>query len=269
MFISFDLVTVALALLGFYTYPVIVAVANVALGRETLDRPRIVALVLAVAGMVAVVASQLDPAAGIRVDAIGFGLALSAAMSQAGFVIISRTGYRAVPASQAMTVILATTVICGTVLALVIGQGPTLTFPIRRPVGRAAPAVHRAVRRRHPVDPVPDRDPADRRDTGRDPDALRAGRRGRPGRRPARRAPRADPGGRWPGHPRGRVHPAALGGARWPGRGRSRDRGRRAGDPDAAPARIRGPSPRPAAHDQRSRPVRRTPRRSSSSTARG
>jgi len=37
MFISFDLVTIALALLGFYTYPVIVAVVNVALGRETLD----------------------------------------------------------------------------------------------------------------------------------------------------------------------------------------------------------------------------------------
>ena len=71
MFIAFDLVTVALALLGFYTYPVMVAVVNVALGRETLDRPRIVALALAVAGMVAVVASQLDPAAGIRFDALG------------------------------------------------------------------------------------------------------------------------------------------------------------------------------------------------------
>ena len=79
MFIAFDRITVALALLGFYTYPVIVAVANVALGRETLDRPRVVALALAVVGMVAVVASQLDPAAGIRLDAVGFGLALGAA----------------------------------------------------------------------------------------------------------------------------------------------------------------------------------------------
>ena len=113
MFISFDLVTIALALLGFYTYPVIVAVANVALGRETLDRPRVVALALAITGMVAVVASQLDPAAGIRFDAIGFGLALCAALSQAVFVVISKTGYQKVPAAQAMTVILATTVVCG------------------------------------------------------------------------------------------------------------------------------------------------------------
>ncbi len=40
----------------------------VALGRERLDRPRVVALVLAVIGMVAVVASQIDPASGIRSD---------------------------------------------------------------------------------------------------------------------------------------------------------------------------------------------------------
>lgn len=133
MFISFDLVTVALALLGFYVYPVIVAAANVALGRETLDRPRIVALALAVAGMIAVVASQLDPAAGIRVDAIGFGLALAAAMSQAAFVVISKTGYRTVPASQAMAVVLATTVVFSFAIAIAIGAGAALTYPLRDP----------------------------------------------------------------------------------------------------------------------------------------
>jgi len=133
MFISFDLVTVALALLGFYTYPVIVAVVNVALGREPLDRPRLVALALAIAGMVAVVASQIDPAAGIRIDAIGFGLALAAALSQAVFVLISRSGYRAVPASQAMAVVLATTVGCSIAIALVTGAGQALAFPLRDP----------------------------------------------------------------------------------------------------------------------------------------
>jgi DME family drug/metabolite transporter len=133
MFISFDLVTVALALLGFYTYPVIVAVVNVALGRETLDRPRIVALALAIAGMVAVVASQLDPSAGIRFDAIGFGLALAAALSQAVFVVISKSGYTKVPAAQAMAVILATTVVCGFALTILTGAGAALAFPLRDP----------------------------------------------------------------------------------------------------------------------------------------
>lgn len=133
MFIAFDLVTVALALLAFYVYPVIVAVANVALGRETMDRPRVVALVLAVLGMVAVVASQLDPASGIRLDAVGLGLALAAAGFQALFVIISRSGYRQVPAPQAMSVVLATTVVCSTVLAVSLGRGEGLTYPLRDP----------------------------------------------------------------------------------------------------------------------------------------
>ena len=133
MFIAFDLVTVALALLAFYTYPVVVAVANVALGREALDRARVVALVLAVAGMVAVVASQLDPASGIRLDAIGVLLALVAAGCQAIFVIISRTGYRAVPASQAMSVVLATTVVCSLVIAIATGAGEALAYPLRDP----------------------------------------------------------------------------------------------------------------------------------------
>ena len=121
MFIAFDRITVALALLGFYTYPVMVAVANVALGREALDRPRIAALGLAVAGMVGVVASQLDPAAGLRLDAVGFGFALGAAVSQAVFVVISRSGFPSVPADQAMGVVLAVTVVCACAAAVLTG----------------------------------------------------------------------------------------------------------------------------------------------------
>lgn len=133
MFISFDLVTVALALLGFYTYPVIVAVVNVALGREPLDRARVLALVLAVAGMIAVVASQLDPAAGVRFDGMGFGFALGAAVSQAVFVVISRSGYRIVPAGQAMVVILGSTVVYSLALAGLTGAGVALAYPLRDP----------------------------------------------------------------------------------------------------------------------------------------
>ena len=133
MFIAFDRITVALALLGFYTYPVLVAVANVALGRESLDRPRVIALGLAVVGMVAVVASQLDPASGIRLDILGVGLALAAAASQAVFVVLSRSGYRVVPADQSMAVVLATTVLGGTALAVVAGTTQALAFPLEAP----------------------------------------------------------------------------------------------------------------------------------------
>lgn len=133
MFIAFDRITVALALIGFYTYPVLVAIGNVALGREPLDRPRVVALVLAVAGMLAVVASQLDPSSGIEFDLLGVALALGAACSQAVFVLISRTGYRTVPAEQAMAVVLAVTLVSSAALAIVTGATSTLVQPLRTP----------------------------------------------------------------------------------------------------------------------------------------
>jgi drug/metabolite transporter (DMT)-like permease len=133
MFIAFDRITVALALLGFYTYPALVAIAAVALGRERLDRSKGIALALAMAGMVAVVAGQLDPAGGIRIDALGFGLALGAALSQAIFVSISRDGYSAVPTGQAMTFILVTTVaLCG-IVALATGGAAALARPLADP----------------------------------------------------------------------------------------------------------------------------------------
>jgi drug/metabolite transporter, DME family len=112
---------------------VMVAAANVALGREPLDRPRVAALVLAVIGMVAVVASQLDPATGIRFDLVGVGLAIGAALSQAVFVLLSRSGYRAVPADQAMGVVLAVTVLCSVAVAIATGATGTLGYPLEAP----------------------------------------------------------------------------------------------------------------------------------------
>ena len=133
MFIAFDLVTIALALLAFYTFPAIVAVVAVALGRERLDRPKIVALGLALAGMVGVVAGQLDPAAGIEFNWLGVALALGAAVCQATFVTISRDGYRSVPTDQAMTVILLTTVVCAVLIAALSGEVVTLLYPLTEP----------------------------------------------------------------------------------------------------------------------------------------
>ena len=133
MFIAFDRITVALALLGFYTYPAMVAAANVALGREQLDRTRAVALGLAIAGMIAVVASQIDPAGGIRLDAVGIGLALGAAVSQTVFVVVSRDGYSQVPTEQAMAVVLAVTLIGSIGLAVLAGSSASLVYPLVAP----------------------------------------------------------------------------------------------------------------------------------------
>jgi DME family drug/metabolite transporter len=133
MFIAFDRITIALALLGFYTYPAIVAVANVLLGRERMDRSRALALALAIAGMIAVVASQLDPTGGIRLDAIGVGLALGAAVCQTVFVILARDGYPEVPTEQAMTTVLLASGLGAVIVAAVASGLGALAFPITSP----------------------------------------------------------------------------------------------------------------------------------------
>jgi drug/metabolite transporter (DMT)-like permease len=133
MFLAFDRITVALALLGFYTYPALVAGANIALGRERLDAPRAVALGLAVVGMLLVVVSQLDASGSIRFDAFGFGLALAAAVSQTVFVVVSRDGFPQVPAEQVMAVVLAITVVGGVALALVSAPPAAIAFPLLTP----------------------------------------------------------------------------------------------------------------------------------------
>ncbi len=130
MFIAFDRITIALALLGFYTYPAMVAVVSVALGRERMDGPRLLALTLAIVGMTAVVASQIDPGSGIRFDVIGVALALGAALSQTIYVVVSREGYRTVPAEQAIAVVLAVSTIGAIVVAVVSGTAASLTYPL-------------------------------------------------------------------------------------------------------------------------------------------
>ena len=133
MFMAFDRVTVALALLGFYTYPAMVAVVGIVTGREPLDRPRALALALALGGMAAVVASQLDPDAGIRLDAIGIGLALGAALSQTLYVTVSREGYREVPTEQAIFTVLLVTTLGASALALVVDGAGSLLAPLADP----------------------------------------------------------------------------------------------------------------------------------------
>ena len=130
MFVAFDRITIALALLCFYTYPAMVAGLDIVRGREVLDRSKWIALGLALGGMVAVVASQLDPAAGITLDGPGVALSLVAAVFQAVFVTVSRGGYRRIPADQATTLILVSSVVACVVLAVVTGTGEAIVLPL-------------------------------------------------------------------------------------------------------------------------------------------
>lgn len=132
MFLAFDRTTIALALLGFYTYPAMVAAASGLLGREPLDFARVVALGLALAGMVAVVLGGLGSTDAVRIDALGILLALAAAGFQATFVLTSR-GFAAVRADVAMGSILAGSALVAVVVSLVEGGPTALLQPLGHP----------------------------------------------------------------------------------------------------------------------------------------
>jgi drug/metabolite transporter (DMT)-like permease len=129
-FVAFDLTTVALVLLAFYTYPALVAVVAVALGHERLDGTRAVALLLALGGMTLVVAGGLDPARGSAAfNPVGVLLGLLAAVFQTLFVTVSRGRLVAVSAVQVMGwVLLSMTATC-ILLAAVLGNA--LDVPLR------------------------------------------------------------------------------------------------------------------------------------------
>jgi drug/metabolite transporter (DMT)-like permease len=132
MFIAFDRITVALALLGFYTYPAMVAAGSVLLGREPLDATRVIALVLALVGMVAVVLGGAAGEPAARTNLVGVGLALAAAAFQTVFILTSR-GYAAVPADRAMGTILGGTAVIAIGVTLVVHGPAALAMPLGSP----------------------------------------------------------------------------------------------------------------------------------------
>ena len=133
MFLAFSRAPIAIVLLCFYLYPAIVAGASAILGWEHMDRPRIAALTLSLGGMVAVVAGGSGVADGHGFDLLGVGLALSAALSQAIFVLVSRSGYRTVPTDQAMLAVLGGAAAIAAAVAVGVGTGRSLTLPLGDP----------------------------------------------------------------------------------------------------------------------------------------
>ena len=129
-FVAFDLTTVALVLLAFYTYPALVAVVAVALGHERLDGTRAVALLLALGGMILVVAGGLDPArGGTAFNPVGVLLGLLAAVFQTLFVTVSRGRLVGVSAVQVMGWLLLSMTATCILLAAMLGNA--LDVPLR------------------------------------------------------------------------------------------------------------------------------------------
>lgn len=133
MFLAYERVPVAMVLLCFYLFPAMVTAASALLGWEPMDRVRAAALLVALGGMVAVVVGGVGTGAGAALDPVGVVLAIGSALSQAVFILVSRSGYRQVPADQAMGVVLTVSAVLGTLLALGAGAAATVIVPFSDP----------------------------------------------------------------------------------------------------------------------------------------
>lgn len=132
VFIAFGRITVALALLAFYTYPAMVAVVAIVIERRRPDRLELLALGLALGGMILVVAGQLEPGAGLVIDGLGLGLALLAAVAQTVYITTSR-GYAAIPTEQAAPILLWVAALAFVVIAALGDSLDSLGEPLRNP----------------------------------------------------------------------------------------------------------------------------------------
>jgi drug/metabolite transporter (DMT)-like permease len=133
IFSAFRQTSIALALLGFYTYPALVAIGAVAMGEERLTRARVTALVLALVGMAVVVLGGSGSGSGPGFQLAGFGLALLAAAMEAVYVLLGRRGFPAVPTGEATLVVLGGTAAGFLLITLATGSLEVALIPFRSP----------------------------------------------------------------------------------------------------------------------------------------
>jgi drug/metabolite transporter (DMT)-like permease len=104
LFAAYGEMAVALVLAVYFTYPMLVSVASVLIGRERFTPVRSAGLLLAVAGLALIMWDQVGAAA---LTPLGIAWALAAAVCQASYLTVSRAGYTRVPVEQATVLMLA------------------------------------------------------------------------------------------------------------------------------------------------------------------
>jgi drug/metabolite transporter (DMT)-like permease len=129
VFTGFEYASIALVLICFYTYPVIVAVAATRVYHEPLTPLRVAALALASAGLVLVVVPPMLGQGDADVSAVGLLLGLLAAVAQAIHSLIAGRGYSSLPAPQAAAALSVIQAIGFVGVALLAGAASMLAEP--------------------------------------------------------------------------------------------------------------------------------------------
>ncbi len=132
LFIAFDRIPIAIALLTFYMYPVLLALFGRISGSEALGPIKVVALAIAVTGMVLVVTANPEGGSTTGLDPLGLGLGFLSAFVAAAWIYFGRE-CRDVPAEQAMGVALTVTVLAVGLIAVLAGPASVLAFPFEHP----------------------------------------------------------------------------------------------------------------------------------------
>lgn len=127
MFIAFLRIGIALALLLFYIYPALVALASTFWFGERLDRLRWAALGISLAGVVLVVAGAGSVG---ELDALGIGLALSGTLAQAFYAMAAQRGFHRVPGAQAAATTMGGAALLYLAAAAIIGRLGDVAQPL-------------------------------------------------------------------------------------------------------------------------------------------
>ena len=103
LFAAYGQMAVAMVLAIYFTYPMLVALGSVALGRERFTVCRSCGLVLSGAGLALVMGGQLT---GAPLAPLGILFAVAAAGCQAAYLVLSRASFTRVPAEQVTAMML-------------------------------------------------------------------------------------------------------------------------------------------------------------------
>jgi drug/metabolite transporter, DME family len=127
MFIAFVRIEIGLALLVFYLYPAVVAVASVLWFGDRLDALRWSALGLSMFGLVLTLAGSGSLG---DLDGLGIGLSFLAALTQAFYVLSARHGFARIPPIESAAMTMGGAAAGYVAIALVIGQLGDLGAPL-------------------------------------------------------------------------------------------------------------------------------------------
>jgi drug/metabolite transporter (DMT)-like permease len=123
-------ISIALALLVFYTYPALVALVATAFFGERLDALRWIALGVSLVGLALVMIGAGEVG---DLDMVGVALALLAAICQVVYALSARHGFPSVPAPQAGGVTFSVAALTYLVISVLTGQMGDLDTPLASP----------------------------------------------------------------------------------------------------------------------------------------